>query len=55
VLGAFGDREAVPRWPIGPVLPLLDDGAGTEIALLPRLVAKIDADKVDHLTARFGA
>ena len=55
VLRAFGIGDAVPRWPIGPVLPLLDGGAGTEIARLPALVDKIGADKVDHLTARFGA
>jgi methionyl-tRNA synthetase len=55
VLRAFGTGETVPRWPNGPVLPLLDGGAGTEVARLPALVAKIDADKVDHLTTRFGA
>ncbi|MGN1286276.1 MAG: methionine--tRNA ligase, partial [Bradyrhizobium sp.] len=54
VLGAFGRNDAVPRWPSGPLLPLLDDGAGTPVARLGPLVEKISPEKADHLTSRFG-
>lgn len=54
VLGACGRNDAVPRWPNGPLLPLLDDGAGTPVARLGPLVEKISPEKADHLTSRFG-
>ncbi|WP_244486406.1 methionine--tRNA ligase [Bradyrhizobium viridifuturi] len=55
VLGALSRDEAVPRWPNGPPLPLLDRGAGTPVASFGPLVEKISPEKADHLTARFGA
>lgn len=54
VLGALGHDDAVPCWPNGPVLTLLDRGAGTPVARLGPLVEKITAEKADHLTRRFG-
>ncbi|MGY4474270.1 methionine--tRNA ligase [Bradyrhizobium sp. USDA 3364] len=55
VLGAFGNNDAVPRWPNGPLIALLDRGAGTPVARLGPLVEKITPERADHLTARFGA
>ncbi|MGY3583576.1 methionyl-tRNA synthetase [Bradyrhizobium sp. USDA 4341] len=54
VLGALGRNDAVPRWPNGPLIPLLDQGAGTPVARLGPLVEKISPEKADHLTRRFG-
>ncbi|WP_298368739.1 hypothetical protein [uncultured Bradyrhizobium sp.] len=55
VLGAFGRDDIVPRWPNGPLAPLLDCGAGTPVAKLGPLVEKISPEKADHLARRFGA
>lgn len=55
VLGALGRNDAVPRWPNGPLLPLLEHGAGTPVARPGPLVEKISPEKADHLTSRFGA
>jgi methionyl-tRNA synthetase len=54
VLHAFGDDEAVPRWPSLPCGPYLDSGAGTPVLRLDPLVPKITAAKASHLEARFG-
>ena len=54
VLHAFGDDEAVPRWPSVPCGPVLDSGAGTRVLWLGPVVAKITGEKADHLAARFG-
>lgn len=54
VLHAFGDDDAVPRWPSAPCGPFLDSGAGTRVLRLGPLVAKITAEKAGHLAARFG-
>ena len=54
VLAAFGDVEAVPRWPFAPCGPLLDGGAGKPVSRLGPLVAKIAAEKAGQLAARFG-
>jgi methionyl-tRNA synthetase len=54
VLGALGRNDAVPRWPNGPLIPLLDQGAGTPVARLGLPVEKISPEKADHLTRRFG-
>ncbi|GEC55285.1 methionyl-tRNA synthetase [Bradyrhizobium japonicum] len=55
VLGALGRSDTVPRWPNGPLLPLLDRGAGTPVARLGPLVEKITPERAGQLTARFGA
>ncbi|WP_338829311.1 methionine--tRNA ligase [Bradyrhizobium sp. 27S5] len=55
VLRAFGHDDAVPPWPNGPLIPLLDQGAGTPIARLGPLVEKITPERASHLAARFGA
>ncbi|MGL3211423.1 class I tRNA ligase family protein [Bradyrhizobium sp. BR 1433] len=55
VLGALGQSDAVPRWPTGPLVPLLDRGAGTPVARLGPLVEKITPERASQLTARFGA
>ena len=55
VLRAFGERDAVPRWPSTPCGVLLDGGAGTPVAQLAPLVAKITGDRTDQLEERFGA
>jgi methionyl-tRNA synthetase len=54
VLHAFGDDEAVPRWPTGSCGALLNDGAGKPVLRLDPLVPKITREKADHLAARFG-
>jgi len=55
VLRAFGRDEAVPRWPNGPLAPLLDGDAGAPVARLGPLVEKIAPEKAAHLVTRFGA
>jgi len=55
VLRAFGDTEAVPRWPSAPCGPLLDSGPGKPVLRLDPLVPKITGEKAGHLAARFGA
>jgi methionyl-tRNA synthetase len=55
VLRAFGHDDAVPPWPNGPLIPLLDQGAGTPIARLGPQVEKITPERASHLAARFGA
>ncbi|WP_456667231.1 hypothetical protein [Bradyrhizobium sp. USDA 3240] len=55
VLGALGRDDVIPSWPNGPLIPLLDRGAGTPVAKLGPLVEKISPEKADHLTRRFGA
>jgi len=54
VLDAFGQNEAVPRWPSAPCGPLLDSGAGQRILRLDPPVAKITREKAGDLAARFG-
>jgi methionyl-tRNA synthetase len=54
VLHAFGDREAVPRWPPAPCGPLLDRGAGKPVRRLDLLVTKISPERAGDLAARFG-
>ena len=54
VLHALGEDEAIPRWPSGPIGPLLNGGAGQPVLRLDPLVAKITREKADHLAARFG-
>ena len=55
VLDALGRSDAVPRWPTGPLVPLLDRGVGTPVARLGPLVEKITPERAGQLTARFGA
>jgi methionyl-tRNA synthetase len=56
VLHAFGEDQAVPRWPpCGPSAPLLNSGSGKQVLRLDPLVPKITREKADHLVARFGA
>ncbi|WGR95082.1 hypothetical protein MTX26_03690 [Bradyrhizobium sp. ISRA443] len=55
VLRAFGRDDAVPRWPNGPLAPLLDGDAGTPVAKLGPLVEKITPEKANHLVTWFGA
>jgi methionyl-tRNA synthetase len=54
VLHAFGDDDAIPRWPSAPCGPYLDGGAGTRVLQLGPLVPKITGEKASHLAARFG-
>jgi methionyl-tRNA synthetase len=54
VLHAFGDSEAVPRWPSAPCGPLLDRGAGTQVWRLDLPVTKITPERAGDLAARFG-
>ena len=54
VLHAFGEDEAIPRWPSGPIGALLNANAGQPVLRLGPLVAKITAEKANHLAARFG-
>ncbi|WP_407148979.1 methionine--tRNA ligase [Bradyrhizobium sp. ORS 86] len=55
VLRAFGRDDAVPRWPNGPLAPLLDEDVGAPVARLGPLVEKIAPEKAAHLVTRFGA
>jgi methionyl-tRNA synthetase len=55
VLDAFGDDEAVPRWPSGRCAPSLDSGAGKPVSRPGPLVPKISREKAGDLAARFGA
>jgi methionyl-tRNA synthetase len=55
VLDAFGDDEAVPRWPSGPCGPGLDSGAGRPVSRPGLLIPKISREKAGELAARFGA
>ena len=55
VLGALGRNDAIPRWPNGPLVPLVDQGAGTPVAKLGPLVENITLENADHLAARFAA
>ena len=54
VLHAFGEDQAIPRWPCGPSGRLLNSGAGQPVLRLDPLVAKITSEKASQLAARFG-
>jgi methionyl-tRNA synthetase len=54
VLHAFGDDNAIPRWPSLPCGPTLDGGGGRRVSRLGPLVPKITGEKAEHLAARFG-
>jgi methionyl-tRNA synthetase len=53
VLHAFGDTEAVPRWPSAPCGVLLDRCRGKRVLRLGPLVPKITGEKASHLATRF--
>ena len=55
VLHAFGDTEAVPRWPPAPCGIFLDSDRGKRVLRLGPLVPKITSEKAIHLAARFAA
>jgi methionyl-tRNA synthetase len=55
VLHAFGDTEAVPRWPPAPCGIFLDGDWGKRVLRLGPLVPKISSEKASHLAARFAA
>jgi methionyl-tRNA synthetase len=55
VLHAFGDTEAVPRWPPAPCGIFLDSDRGKRVLRLGPLVPKISSEKASHLAARFAA
>ena len=54
VLHAFGEDEAIPRWPSHHCGPYLDGGGGRRVSRLGPLVPKINGEKAEHLAARFG-
>jgi methionyl-tRNA synthetase len=54
VLGAFGDRATVPRWPSDGIAKFLDSDAGLAIAPTGRLVDKLGDADILRLKRRFG-
>src|SRR5262249_3743308 len=55
VLAALGEDTPIPAWPAEPGADLLHDKrAGSPIAAIAPLVAKLDAANVDRLSRRFG-
>jgi methionyl-tRNA synthetase len=54
VLGAFGDRATVPRWPSDGMAKFLDSDAGLAIAPTGRLVDKLGDADILRLKRRFG-
>jgi hypothetical protein len=54
VLGAFGDRATVPRWPSDGIAKFLDSDAGLAIAPAGRLVDKLGDADILRLKRRFG-